>query len=97
MVDALSKSMRRELAEHNIKVTAIHPGAIETEFSLVRFKGDTKKAAQVYEGFENLVADDIAETIEFVLNRPERVNINELIIMPKAQTAAGVIIKNRNL
>jgi NADP-dependent 3-hydroxy acid dehydrogenase YdfG len=97
MVDALSKSMRRELIEQNIKVTAIHPGAIETEFSLVRFKGDTKKAAKVYEGFENLIAEDIAESIEFVLNRPARVNINELIIMPKAQPAAGVIIKNKNL
>jgi NADP-dependent 3-hydroxy acid dehydrogenase YdfG len=97
MVDALSKSMRLEMAEHNIKVTVIHPGAVETEFSLVRFKGDQQKAEAVYQGFENLVAKDIAEAIGFCLDRPEHVNINEMTIMPKAQPMASQIIRNKGL
>ncbi len=92
-VDALTKSMRRELAEHNIRVTGIHPGAVETEFSLVRFKGDAERAAKVYEGFENLVADDIAEAILWCISRPSHVNINDLVIMPTAQPAAGFILR----
>lgn len=92
-VDALTKAMRRELAEKNIRVTGIHPGAVETEFSLVRFNGDTQKAAKVYEGFENLVADDIADAILWCINRPLHVNINEMVIMPQAQPAAGIIVK----
>ncbi len=94
-VDALTKSMRRELAEHNIRVTGIHPGAVETEFSIVRFKGDEEKAAKVYEGFENLVADDIAEAILWCISRPANVNINDLVIMPVAQPAAGLIIRGK--
>ncbi len=90
-VDALSKGMRIELASFGVKVTAIHPGAVETEFSIVRFHGDEEKAKKVYEGFENLVAADIAEAIWFCLNRPFRVNINELIIMPTAQPVASII------
>lgn len=90
-VDALSKVMRIELAPFGVKVTAIHPGAVETEFSIVRFHGDEEKAKKVYEGFENLVAADIAEAIWFCLNRPFRVNINELIIMPTAQPVASII------
>lgn len=97
MVDALSKSMRLELAEHNIKVTAIHPGAVETEFSLVRFKGDARKAEAVYSGFENLVAEDISECIWFCLSRPDHVNINDMVIMPKAQPVASQIIRNKGL
>ncbi len=90
-VDALSKGMRIELAPFGVKVTAIHPGAVETEFSIVRFHGDEEKAKKVYEGFENLVATDIAEAIWFCVNRPFRVNINELIIMPTAQPMASII------
>ena len=90
-VDALSKGMRIELAPFGVKVTAIHPGAVETEFSIVRFHGDEEKASKVYEGFENLIANDIAEAIWFCLNRPFRVNINELIIMPTAQPIASII------
>ena len=92
-VDALTKAMRRELADKNIRVTGIHPGAVETEFSLVRFKGNKEKASKVYEGFENLVAKDIAEAVLWSINRPDHVNINEIVIMPKAQPAAGIIIK----
>lgn len=97
MVDALNMSMRRELAEFNIKVSAVNPGAVETEFSIVRLHGDAEKAKKVYEGFENLVADDIADAILYVISRPERVNINDIIIMPKAQPAAGEILRNKGL
>lgn len=90
-VDALNKAMRLELSKFPIKVTAIHPGAVETEFSVVRFHGDKERAAKVYEGFENLVADDIADAIWFAISRPAHVNINELTIMPTAQPMAGVI------
>jgi NADP-dependent 3-hydroxy acid dehydrogenase YdfG len=93
MVDALNRSMRRELAEHEIRVSGIHPGAVETEFSIVRFDGDENRAAKVYDGFENLIADDIAEAVWFCVNRPEHVNINDLVIMPKAQPAAGHVIR----
>ena len=93
-VDALTKSMRIDLVKHDIKVTAIHPGAVETEFSIVRFHGDEERAKKVYEGFENLVAADIAEAIWFAVSRPHHVNINELTIMPMAQAQAGVILKN---
>jgi NADP-dependent 3-hydroxy acid dehydrogenase YdfG len=90
-VDALNKSMRIDLLKHEIKVTGIHPGAVETEFSIVRFKGDTERARKVYEGFESLVAADVAEAILFAVSRPRHVNINELTIMPLAQAQAGAI------
>jgi NADP-dependent 3-hydroxy acid dehydrogenase YdfG len=93
-VDALNKAMRLELSKFPIKVTAIHPGAVETEFSVVRFHGDKERAAKVYEGFENLVADDIADAIWYAISRPAHVNINELTIMPTAQPMAGVIHRN---
>jgi NADP-dependent 3-hydroxy acid dehydrogenase YdfG len=84
-VDGLSQAMRIDLVDYGIKVTAIHPGAAETEFSLVRFKGDQDKADQVYEGFTPLYAEDIAEAIMFSVTRPPHVNIDDLIIMPAAQ------------
>ena len=84
-VDSLNKAMRIDLLPFGIKVTAIHPGAVETEFSEVRFKGDSEKAKKVYQGFEPLHAQDIAEAIWFAVNRPPHVNINEMIIMPTAQ------------
>ncbi|WP_423147279.1 SDR family NAD(P)-dependent oxidoreductase [Rubrolithibacter danxiaensis] len=87
-VDALNKAMRIDLLPYGIKVTGIHPGAVETEFSEVRFKGDKQRAGKVYEGFEPLIAADIAETIWFAVNRPAHVNINELVIMPAAQATA---------
>lgn len=90
-VDALNKAMRLELSKFPIKVTAIHPGAVETEFSIVRFKGDEERASKVYDGFENLVADDIADAIWYVISRPAHVNINELTIMPTAQPVASLI------
>lgn len=93
-VDALSKAMRIDLVEHSIKVTNIAPGAADTEFSIVRFKGDKDTATSVYEGFEPLVAQDIAETIYFVATRPQHVTINDLTIMPTAQASATVLWKN---
>lgn len=92
-VDALNKAMRIDLLPYGIRVTAVHPGAVETEFSQVRFKGDTERAKKVYDGFEPLVADDIAETIWFAVSRPAHVNINELIVMPTAQANAGTIFR----
>jgi 3-hydroxy acid dehydrogenase/malonic semialdehyde reductase len=92
-VDALNKGMRIDLLPHGIKVTAVHPGAVETEFSEVRFKGDKTRAKKVYEGFEPLMAMDIAETIWFAVSRPPHVNINELTIMPTAQATATNIFR----
>jgi 3-hydroxy acid dehydrogenase/malonic semialdehyde reductase len=87
-VAAITKAMRIELMPSGIKVTSIAPGAVETEFSLVRFRGDQEKAAQVYKGFTPLQAKDIAETILFVLTRPAHVNIDDLLIMPTNQASA---------
>ena len=92
-VDAITKSMRLELAVHDVKVTGIHPGAVETEFSIVRFDGDEDKAKTVYKGFENLIAEDIAEAIGFVVTRKPHVNVNDMVVMPIAQAVAGVIIR----
>ncbi len=97
MVDALNKAMRRELAEAGVKVSSVNPGAVETEFSIVRMDGNSEKAANVYNGFENLVAQDIADAIWFIVSRPGHVNINELIIMPTAQPAAGVVIRDKGI
>ena len=90
-VDALSKAMRLEFSKFPIKVTSINPGAVETEFSIVRFHGDEERAKTVYEGYDNLVPEDIADAIWYVVSRPARVNINEMIVMPTAQPMAGVI------
>jgi len=84
-VDAISESMRIDLLSHNIKVTAIHPGAVETEFAEVRFKGDKEKASRVYDGFTPLSAEDIANTIFYVASLPPHVCINDLVITPTAQ------------
>ena len=91
-VDALNKAMRIDLLPYGIKVTAIHPGMVETEFSIVRFKGDEARAKKVYDGFEPLVAQDIADAIWFAVSRPAHVNVNDMVIMPTAQ-ATGTILK----
>jgi NADP-dependent 3-hydroxy acid dehydrogenase YdfG len=93
-VDALSKAMRIDLLPYNIKVTNIAPGAADTEFSEVRFKGDLEQASKVYEGFSPLVAQDIAESIYFVVTRPAHVNINDLTIMPTAQGSSQNLFKS---
>lgn len=93
-VNALSQAMRIDLLPHQIKVTAIQPGAVETEFSLVRFGGDAQKAKKVYEGYQALTPTDIAQTIWFAVNTPAHVNINDLVIMPTAQASATYWHKN---
>ena len=90
-VDALNQAMRMDLNPYGIRVGAIHPGAVETEFSEVRFKGDTDRAANVYKGFEPLRPEDIADIIHFVVSRPYHVNIADLIIFPTAQAAATIL------
>ena len=87
-VDSLSKAMRIDLLKNNIKVTHIAPGMAETEFSLVRFKGDTEKANAVYKGIDALTGDDIADTIFYCATLPAHVCINDLVITPTQQ--AGV-------
>jgi 3-hydroxy acid dehydrogenase / malonic semialdehyde reductase len=92
-VDGLTQAMRIDLVEYGIKVTAINPGAAETEFSLVRFKGDQEEANKVYEGFTPLYAEDIAEAVLFAVTRPPHVNIDDLVIMPAAQARTRKIIR----
>lgn len=94
-VDALSKSMRIDLLKYNIKVTAIHPGAVETEFSLVRFKGDADKASATYTGIKPLSGDDIADTIFYCSQLPAHVCINDLVITPTQQ--AGTYYFNKTI
>lgn len=84
-VQAITKGMRLDFLKYGIKVSSISPGAVETEFSLVRFKGDKQKADKVYEGFIPLNPDDIAETILFVVTRPNHVNIDDILVMPTDQ------------
>lgn len=92
-VDALSQSMRIDLLKHQIKVTAIHPGAAETEFSTVRFKGDSNKASAVYKGFTPLKAEDIADIIYYCATLPKHVCINDLVVTPTMQANAHYIHK----
>lgn len=91
-VNALTKGMRTDFLKYGIKVTQISPGACETNFSVVRFHGDKAKADKVYEGYDPLVAQDIADVVEFVLSRPPHVCLNEVIMTPTAQFN-GVIHK----
>jgi hypothetical protein len=92
-VDSLNKAMRIDLLPHHIRVTGIHPGAVETAFSEVRFKGDIERAKKVYDGFTPLFANDIAEAIWFCVNRPLHVNINDMVIMPSAQANTTHLIR----
>ncbi|MFN5292369.1 MAG: SDR family NAD(P)-dependent oxidoreductase [Flavobacteriia bacterium] len=92
-VDALSKALRIDLLPHQIKVSNIAPGAAETEFSLVRFKGDAQTAASVYDGFAALQAIDIAQTVAFIVSRPAHVSIADVTIMPTAQANGSLFHK----
>lgn len=93
-VDSLTKAMRIDLLPYNIKVTGVCPGAVDTEFSLVRYKGDKNQAKAVYKGFDPLLANDIAEAIYFAASRPAHVNINDLVIMPSAQANTSHLRKD---
>ena len=93
-VDAITKGMRMDLNAHGIKVTAIHPGLVETEFSLVRFKGDEQRAKSVYQGYQPLLPEDIADLILFTLNRPAHVVVADLVVFPVAQASSTMVKKD---
>lgn len=93
-VDALSRAMRIDLVQYGVKVTNIAPGAANTEFSIVRFKGDQETADSVYQGYEPLKAEDIADVIYFAATRPAHVTLNDIVIMPTAQASATVLHKD---
>ena len=92
-VDTISEGMRIELTEFGIRVTNIQPGAVETDFSKVRFKGDDERAATVYAGYEPLVAEDIADAIAYCINVPERVSVSDMTIYPNAQAEPRTIYR----
>jgi NADP-dependent 3-hydroxy acid dehydrogenase YdfG len=95
-VDALSQAMRIDMIQHGIRVTNIAPGLVETEFSIVRFHGNTERAKQTYTGFQPLTAQDIAETIFWCASRPPHVNINDVVITPTAQANAYIVHKKNS-
>ena len=93
-VDALNQGMRMDLNPFGIRVGAIHPGMVQTEFSEVRFKGDTDRAEKVYQGFMPLQPEDIADIIHFVVSRPYHINIADLVVMSKAQASSTIVKKD---
>ncbi len=95
-VDALSKSMRIDMLPHGIKVTAVNPGAAETEFSVVRFKGDEERAKLAYKDYEPLLAEDIAEVVYFAASRPAHVVLNDIVITPLAQANTSHLLKKES-
>lgn len=92
-VDAINQGMRMDLNEHGIRVGAVNPGAVETDFSKVRFKGDTERAANVYKGYQALKPEDVADIVHFVVTRPYHVNIADLVVMCTAQASSTLIKK----
>ncbi len=94
-VEAITKAMRIDLLPYNIKVSSVSPGMVETEFSIVRFKGDKERAKQVYDGLEPLTAKDIADVIEFIITRPPHVNINDVLVMPTAQANSFYVNRSK--
>jgi serine 3-dehydrogenase len=95
-VNALSRSIRLDVIDKGIKVSSVDPGLVETDFSIVRFSGDEKRAKNVYSGIEPLTAEDIAEAVLFCADRPDHVNINEVILTPVAQASATLIYRKNN-
>lgn len=93
-VDALTRGMRIDLVANKVKVTSINPGAVETEFSMVRFKGDAERASSVYKGYEPLKAEDIADVILFTVTRPPHVQLADITILPTAQASSMHLNKN---
>lgn len=94
-VDALTKGMRMDLVDTQIRVSTVDPGLVETDFGIVRFKGDTEKAKKPYENIKPLVGADIADIIVFIASRPAHVNINEVIVMPKAQASTTMVHRGK--
>lgn len=95
-VDALTQGMRIDLNAYGIKVSGINPGLVETEFSLVRFKGNSERASQTYQNFQPLSAQDVAEIIAFTISRPPHVNLADILILPNAQASATIVKKNNS-
>ncbi len=95
-VEALTKGMRIDLLPYNVKVSSVSPGMVETEFSMVRFKGDEQKAKDVYKGLDPLTAEDIADVVEFIITRPPHVNINDVLVMPTAQANSFYVHREEN-
>jgi len=93
-VDALNQGMRLDLNAHGIRVGAINPGLVETEFSDVRFKGDTERAEKVYQGYQALTPKDIAEIAYFIVSRPAHVNIADLLVLCTAQASSAIVKKS---
>lgn len=93
-VDALNKGMRIDLLPHHIRVTAVNPGMVETEFSIVRFNGDEDRAKKVYEGLQPLSPGDVAETVYWAASRPAHVNINDIVIMPAVQANSTTVLRS---
>ena len=93
-VNAISKAIRIYLNKTGIKVSEINPGLVETDFSNVRFKGDSDRAEKVYQGYKALEAKDIADIIEFVISRPSHVNIADILVLPQAQATSSIINKS---
>ena len=92
-VDAINQGMRLDLSAHGIRVSAINPGLVETEFSVVRFKGDEDRASKVYQGFSPLTAADIADIILFTVTRPAHVNLADMLVLPTAQPCSTIVHK----
>lgn len=93
-VDAINQALRIDLNEYGVRVGAVNPGLVETEFSQVRFKGDTERAKGVYKGYQPLTPGDIAEIIYFVISRPQHVNIADLVVMPTDQASSTIVRKS---
>lgn len=93
-VDAITKGMRLDLTKYGIRVTGIHPGLVETEFSLVRFKGDDERAKSVYEGFQPLKAEDIADIVNFAVTRPTHVVMTDITVLAGAQANSNTVYRD---
>lgn len=95
-LDALTKGFRQDLLEKKIKVSTVDPGAVETNFSMVRFKGDKERAAAVYQGMQPLTPDDVADAVLYCASRPPHVNIGQIVILPTDQASARMIERSRS-
>ncbi len=95
-VDALTKTMRIDLLEKNVRVSSVSPGMVETEFSMVRFKGDETRSAAVYKGLEPLTGDDVAEAIRYIIESPFRVNVADILLLPSAQASARDFLRTES-
>ena len=93
-VDAINNGMRLDLSTHGIKVSQVNPGLVNTEFSIVRFKGDKDRSAEVYEGFDPLTGHDVAEVIFYIVTRPPHVLLSDVVLFPTAQASSTIVNRN---